>query len=105
MEILQRHLVRRYVESTAQPVAQTAHDHAFVLEGLGVRNVDFEKRDRYDHLRSAAACCRFDIAEGGGKPPHSKGYANAGSSFSTLNASMTSPILMSWKRSMPIPHS
>src|SRR5437667_4227293 len=80
MDVLQADFRRGDLKTVAELVAQRLHHHALLFQRLRVLDVELEKGDRDDH-------------------------ANAGSSFSTLKASMTSPTLMSWNFSMPMPHS
>src|SRR5437867_2990998 len=80
MDVLQPDLGCGDLEAVVELVAQRLHHHALLLERLRVFDVELEVRDGDDQT----------IAR---------------SSFSTLSTSMTSPILMSWIRSMPMPHS
>src|ERR1051325_7731105 len=85
MHVVQRDFVRGAVEGVAEAVAERLHDRPLVFERLCVLDVDLEERDGNDH---------------GGER-----YASAAASCSVLNASITSPTLISWNFSMPMPHS
>src|ERR1700716_2297590 len=100
MDVLQRHLGHGHVEPVAQLVAQALHHHPLVFERLREFDVKLEEGGDDEHfdtagLEAALHVGQLSACQAGVSRPVNL-YASAGSSFSTLNASITSPTLMSW---------